>query len=88
MEEAAGKALSSITDTGIVGAFTVLIIAAWIWTIRQWLKAQTALEAEKTGRLEDAKEYAKSGEALRATMTALEGTVRTAMEIIRERVRS
>jgi len=88
MEKSASEALSKISDTGVVGAFCVLIIIVLVWTARQWQRTQKALDAEKDGRLQDAKEYGKSGEALRATMTALEGTVKTATEIIRERIRS
>lgn len=82
-------------DTGVIGAAAIFLMVALWWSVRQWLKSMSALEAEKDARLADAKEYAKEGEAMRNAMTSAAvamkentTTMQAVLEVVRDRGRA
>lgn len=63
-------ASKTIIDASVIGSILILTLAAFAWTVRQWMKSTRELYDEKDARIEEAKEYAKLAESMRTAMAA------------------
>lgn len=79
----AGRSL--VDASPVVGAFLVLVMAALVWVVYQWLATLKALDAEKDARLDDAKAYAKDGEATRNAMAANTSAIQSILAVVKDR---
>lgn len=75
-ENEVGSAWRAILDTGIVGAFLVLTLAALIWSIRRVIAMQTAIDVLNEKRLDDHKTFfAAQAEATREALMSTQRTL-------------
>ena len=88
-------ASSTLVQSGVLGAFLVLVLAALVWIAYQWRAAEKALLAEKDKRLADAITYAENGvkfasqmEAMNVSAKASTAAINTVLEILRDRGRA
>lgn len=88
-------ASGTLVQSGVVGAFLVLVITALVWIAYQWRAAEKALLAEKDNRLADAVKYAENTakfaalmEAANVSAQASTAAINTVLEIVRDRGRA
>ena len=88
-------ASNTLVQSGVLGAFLVLVLAALVWIAYQWRSAERALLDEKDKRLADAITYAENTvkfaaqmEAVNVSAKASTAAINTVLEIVRDRGRA
>lgn len=73
----------ALIDYGPLGIFVILLIAALVFTTKQWINKTQAVEAEKDKHIETVKAYAGESAANRQAMESNTTAIRTMLEFVK-----